>query len=560
VKDFSTVFHRLLLCTLALFLFAGIANGAVPRAAPFASRVVLVPIDDRPAVTQFTEWIGRIGDVDVVMPPRELLGTFATGGQPEKIAEWLRTVDYKKVDAVILSIDMLAYGGLMTSRTPATQLEVAKQRLQVIQEIRGRNPNLPIYAFNAIQRVALSATAANRSYRDKLARWVVLSHQSEVSDDPKLKQEFDKVKGAVPETVISDYLASRARNLQINFLMLDLTRSGAVNELLLLQDDAQPYGLHRRDQSLLRKRIADLRLSDAQAKLYNGADEGSSVLLSRAVLRKYNFVPQVRVVYSSDAGRKAVGGFEDQTIETSVERQISGSGGRITTDSKSADYTLYVNAPRQTDSDFKAFSAFLVAELKAGRPVAVADVLMPNNTGGSDPRLIEALGREGLMDRLIGYASWNTAGNTLGTVVPQSNMYILSRRKFGSDRARAERIQRAHIGFLLHRYIGDYGYHSLVRPGVNKQARTEMKIEVDDLERPVYETINATVAERMKGVAREIFDKHFKGHVYSVGRGSREELRLEELENVRVFLPWTRTFEVWVDFDLKFQRSTRAGR
>jgi hypothetical protein len=342
--------------------------------------------------------------------------------------------------------------------------------------------------------------------------------------------------------------------------MLDLARAGLVNELLLLQDDAQPYGLHRRDQALLRDRIRKLKLTDTQAKLYNGADEGSSVLLSRAVMRKFNFVPQVHVVYSSEAGRKAVGGFEDQTIETSVERQITGSGGRITTNPKAADYTLYVNAAKQTQADFTVFAARIIADVKAGRRVAIADVLMPNNTGGSDPRLIEALSREGLLDRVIGYASWNTAGNTLGTVVPQANMYTLSRRKFWNVSSRAERIERAQIGFLLHRYIGDYGYHTLVRPGVNKYARTQMKIEVEELNSRDYASINTTVAQRMKEVAMDIFATNFKGHVYEAGHRPGTNLRLDEIQNLKVFLPWTRTFEVWVDYDLRFSRTTGLKR
>jgi hypothetical protein len=525
---------------------------------PQTSRVVLVPIDDRPATTQFTQMIGAIADTDVVMPPRDALGTFITGGKPERIAEWLRGLDYSKVDAVVLSTDMLAYGGLMTSRTAATSLDTARRRLEVIEELRRKNPGLPIYAFNAIQRVALSATAANRSYRDRLARWSVLAEQKDKTDDPKLKFEYEKLQQSIPPAALNDYLDARARNLQINYLMLELTQKGIVNELLLLQDDAQPYGLHRIDQRKLRERIQALKLSDRQAKLYDGADEGSSVLVSRALLAKSAFSPQIKVVYSSEAGQRAIGTFEDQTIETSVERQISGSGAQITSNAAAADYTLYVNAPEQTAEEFQRFLGTMVKDIKAGNRVAIADVYFQNHWGGSDQRLIEALGREHLLDRVIGYASWNTPGNTLGTVVPQANMYVLALRELRGDERRAARIEAAQTAFLLHRYIGDYGYHTIVRPEINKYARSTLKIEVEELDQKTYQRINTMVVERMQEVAMRIFADYFKDRSHHLNRklpGGDSAITARQMRNLQVRLPWPRTFEVWVDYRLDFRES-----
>jgi hypothetical protein len=556
---------RLLLISLLLSpaLFSSsasaVGNGEGSRDnRPRTSRVVLVPIDDRPATTQFTQMIGAIADADVVMPPRDALGTFITGGKPERIAEWLRGLDYSRVDAVVLSTDMLAYGGLMTSRTAATSLDTARHRLEVITELRRKNPRLPIYAFNAIQRVALSASAANRSYRDRLARWSVLAEQKDTTGDPKLKSEYEKLQQSIPPAAIKDYLGARARNLEINYLMLELTQKGIVNELLLLQDDAQPFGLHRIDQRRLRERIQALKLSDRQAKLYDGADEGSSVLVSRALLSKYKFSPRINIVYSSEAGRKAAGTFEDQPIETSVERQISGSGAQITSSAAEADYTLYVNAPVQTSEEFHRFLDRLVRDIKAGKRVAIADVYFQNHWGGSDQRLIEALGREHLLDKVIGYASWNTPGNTLGTVVPQANMYVLAVRELRGDKRRVARIEAAQTAFLLHRYIGDYGYHTIVRPEINKYARLTLKIEVEELNQKTYQQINTMVVERMQEVATKIFAEYFKGRSYHLNPGvpgGDPAIVVTQMRNLQVRLPWQRTFEVWVDYTLDYRES-----
>lgn len=184
-------------------------------------RILIVPLDDRPATTQFAEMIGRVGNAEIVLPPRELLGTFLQGGDPEQIAAWLLRQDFKNIDHVILSADMLAYGGFMTSRTSATPLEFALKRLETIKELRRRNPRLPIYAFNVVRRVALSASAANRQYRDKIARWAVLADETaQKPGDAKLKEEFQKLEHELTPDLIRDYLWVRKRNLRINLSTL----------------------------------------------------------------------------------------------------------------------------------------------------------------------------------------------------------------------------------------------------------------------------------------------------------------------------------------------------
>jgi len=550
------------LCSLVLCASMLLCAAAVPAqrkserdiTAPKSSmgRVMLVPIDDRPATTQFAELIGRIADVDVIMPPRELLGVFTAGGKPEQIAAWLRRQDYRDVDALILSSDMLAYGGLMTSRTSATSLDAAQRRLDVIKDLRHAHPQLPVYAFSVVQRVALSATAANRSYRDKLARWVVLADETTHTNDAKLKAEHENLQRELPSALIKDYLATRARNLQINYAMLELAHSGTINRLLLLQDDAHPYGLHRRDQATLRERMGALHLSTEQATLYDGADEGSNVLLSQAILRKHNFAPHVRVIYSSAAGRKHIGAFEDQTIETSVERQLENSGALPADDTAQADYTLYVSAPEQTESDFKAFLATLIADIKSGKHVAIADVLF-KVWGGGDSRLIEALAREHLLDRVIGYASWGTPGNTLGTVIPQANFYTLARHKLFDDPQRAEHSENAEANFTLHRYVEDYGYQAIVRRAVNDYTRRELKIEVEEFDQPTYKRINEIVATRMTAFIDQFFAENFRNRCHDVGviAKSPRTVCIENMSNLKVRLPWMRSFEVRVDFDLK---------
>src|SRR5205085_6440123 len=118
--------------------------------------------------------------------------------------------------------------------------------------------------------------------------------------------------------VIENYLAARKRDLQINLAMLDLVKAGTVNELILLQDDARQFGLHRQDQAVLRSKLKELGL-EAKVLIYNGTDEGAASLVSRAVPGKFLYKLRLAVVYSSESSKTVIAPFEDPPLQFTVE-------------------------------------------------------------------------------------------------------------------------------------------------------------------------------------------------------------------------------------------------
>ena len=81
-------------------------------------RVALVPLDDRPQCLQDLVLLGEVADAEVITLPRVVLGRFLKTGDGAAIARWLDGLDLTTLDAVVVSTDMLAYGGLMGSRVP----------------------------------------------------------------------------------------------------------------------------------------------------------------------------------------------------------------------------------------------------------------------------------------------------------------------------------------------------------------------------------------------------------------------------------------------------------
>ena len=436
---------------------------------PHAGRILLVPIDDRPAVAQFAVMIGAIADHQIIMPPYDSLGRFTIPGNPEKIREWLQAQDYSKVDALIVSVDMLAYGGLVASRSPKVSLEKALERLGFFQWLKKKHPRIPLYAFSVLMRLAPTAEASNRTWRDRLARWAELKDLVQRTGDAKKTNELAELQKGLQPSILNDYLASRKRDLAVNLAALDLAKNRIIDTLIFLQDDAREYGLHRQDQEVLGQRLKELNL-EKSIPIYNGADEGSRTLVSRAVIEKYKQRVRIVPVYSSQASREVIAPFEDHPLHYTVENQIRAAGGLLVQEGQEADYRLYINAPKTTDPEFESFCRYLTEDLKAGRRVALADILFPPpHYSGSDERLIRLLEKEDLFDKLTAYAGWNTAGNTLGTAIPQATMRVLFESRFAGSAERAARALAAQLEFLMHRFVGDYIYHDIVRLAINRR-------------------------------------------------------------------------------------------
>lgn len=524
-----------------------------------AGNIVLLPVDDRPAVAQFAAMIGAVADHKVIMPPREMLGRFTTPGDTARLEAWLRAQDYSKVDALIVSVDMLAYGGLIASRAPLTPLADAQKRLEFFRWFKQKYPRVPVYTFSVLMRVAPTASAASRDWHTPLARWAELKDRvpkTPGAERAKLAAELEQLEKQLDAKIKADYLNARRRDLQVNLAMLDLVKAGAVDSLILLQDDARVYGLHRQDQEVLRSRLKELGL-EQRVPIYNGTDEGSLSLVSRAVLDKFRRKVRVAVVYSSEKSRQIVAPYEDHPLEFTVENQIKAAGGVIVGYNEEHDYTLYVNAPGTSDKEFELFTKVLLDELKSGRAAALADVLFPApHHSGADERLIAALTREGVVDKFVGYAAWNTAGNTLGTTIPHANMRVFFRKL--NDRAdRAARATAAHLEFLLHRFAGDYLYHDIVRLEINRELRKNTQDLTYEFTPELYERVNGEVQAKLKPLIEKFFADHFKGRTHTLAfyNGTKRTMTVTGLRDLNVYLPWPRTFEVTIDY--KFDYDTK---
>ena len=512
---------------VAVVLLCALALSSVARAAvsPADVRIAFVPIDDRPATSLFPLQIAAICGATIESPPREMLGHFQRPGDPEGVGRWLLGLSARDLTAVVVSSDMLAYGGLVASREPATSLGDAVYHLRALSEFHRLNPDVPVYVFGTVMRLAPTATPASEPFMDALAHYAELAGTPEPT--AAQREALAISRSNIPNRVFWDYLGARARDLDVDESLIRMTSTGDIALLSLTQDDAgSRSGLQTADEAALHSLVDRMHLG-TRVFLNPGTDEMGMVTIVRAVEDRVSWSPSVMLAYPSDDSSRLADPLEYQPIGDTIanlamflKMPVLASG---------ADFALATNAPEPDGSKRETFFSALRERLAAGMPTAVADLSFVTHDPALERETFDALSRSGLLSRPLAFASWNTTANTVGTALAQSAATLIGKRFATLDRDAA-------ATFLFDRYVDDFGYRQIVREPLQDELRAEGA--------DVYALGDA--AGHAESLARSmlwpealtIFDEGFASHGYHAGQ-------------IAIHLPWQRTFEVRIDADVK---------
>ncbi len=446
--------------------------------------LLLVPLDDRPVTYHLPRQIGAIASVPVECPPVELMGNLERPADCEGLLRWIAE-RAPEAEALIVSVDTLGYGGLIPSRQSDTPLAAIQQRLAGLVKIKEARPSLPIYGFSVTMR--LSAEAAVEEEKPYWAQYGKLIYTYSFHQD-KYEQHGDAVdlqkaldaKGEIPFEILSDYMETRERNFAINQMMVEWTRRNLFDLLLMTQDDTSRYGLNVKEQRKLVEQVNAANLA-SRVLLYPGADEVASVLVGRHLNRMKRQSPAFFVRYSTPYGGTITPMYEDRPLERTVASQIQAVGGRVVGSMQEADVLLMVNTPSTGQGDLclrihldkvdhppRDLGPFARTLSEGLMPTALADVAYAN---GGDPELFRAF-KDHM--RLCAFAAWNTAGNTLGTVVAQASAWL-------DPATRDEAAQRQ---YMLDRIADDILYQSQLRPQLQEELAKGRSIDALEQELP----------------------------------------------------------------------------
>lgn len=432
---------------------------------PARQRIALLPLDDRPVNVLLPGDVARVAGMTLDVPPADILPAYRAAGDADALGGWLRerAADPATVH-ILVSVDMLLYGGLIASRTSADTTRTVLARLDTLREVHRMRPELPISAVSLVTRASNSNSATEEPlyWNDHGMQLHALG-----GDAHRLLGEAEVLPldelTPVPADVVSDYSTRRLRNHIVNLETLDLVEDGTLDFLAITADDTAPFAAGSAEQVWLRHWMRMLP-TGREVLMYPGADEVGAVLVARALATNAQVTASFAVVCADPEGPTRIPPYENMPLSASASRQIRAAGAIEVTED--ADVTLVLHAPDPdrhdmfrgrpdaVDEDAVRATVDLVrARVDAGERVALADVRYPN---GSDEALGRALAAAGLLEKLDAYGGWNTAGNTLGSVVALAAAGVVGRAN-GTYDANAARIA------LLTRLLDDFAYQAVVR-------------------------------------------------------------------------------------------------
>ena len=421
-----------------------------------AMRIAFLPLDDRPITRGAFLQLAAAAGLEVVTPPRSMLGDRRDPADVEALWTWVGG-DGADADLLIASAELLIYGGLVPSRIGHESLDRCLALAARFADARRRAPHRRMLVSASNLRLPQTPDASEEPeyWAEHGPRIFAYSYHADrftQTRDAASQRLAAAADAAIPRPVLADVMARRARNLTVVLTLIEQASRAELECLLIGQDDAAEYGFPQRDLRTIETAIAD-RGARARAWATYGTDELALRLLARAWLATQRRVPGVRVVYSYPDNRDAIPRYEGQGLDRTVRSHITTAGCRPAEHAE--DLTLFVHnfpgaqgeAPFQEPYDAGSLAPFfsnIASAAASARPFAVADVRYAN---GADRTFVDGLLKVPGAARMQAYGGWNTSSNTIGMALAQALLPA-------GPAAQA---------FTVTRFLDDWGYQAAVR-------------------------------------------------------------------------------------------------
>ena len=428
-------------------------------------KICFIPIDNRPVCYSLPQDIVAIDEsLEIFMPPREFLGDLTKSANVFELFNWLKEVP--QCDAIILSLDTIAYGGLISSRCSNETYEEIKSRVFELREIL-LEKKAKVYAFSSIMRIS------NNNYNEEEKEYW--------KDYGKKIFEYSFSGGVnksdISQDILEDYLATRKRNFEINKLYLELQKEGLFETLIFSKDDCAEFGFNVEEARELEK---------LGGRTKTGADEIPLSLLARALDKNI----KVFVEFTEPEQIDLISNYEDISIKQSVLGQLELCGFDNVEKNELADVILIVNNFKEKqgelvmdwDTEGKYEGPFVAPSKK----YCVADVRFAN---GADNYFINQFLDKIELSNFYGYAGWNTSANTLGTLL--ATLKVKYDAKKYNDNA-FKKLQ-------MIRLLDDWAYQANVRAKIDKPC------DISILMRPFEEKLSKKLRYEIDSCVKYIY-------------------------------------------------------
>lgn len=489
-------------------------------------KVTCIPLDIRPYNYDFLESLAAMdSQVNLAIPEKAKLGFKKQAADHHYLTHYL--FDHAtQSDALVISLDMYIYGGLFPARVHQHEYEWLSNRINELIILKEKNPKLRIYASSLVLRTPkYNSSEEEPEYYAHSGQALfnlgfLQNKQKRVGLTKEETEQLAQLRLKVNAEDMHDWTDRRAKNLQVTLKAIELVAQGVIEQLIVPLDDTAEFGYTAEDQVSIFESIAEYGVQD-KVFVHPGTDESGCTLLTKAYLAIKEQSLQVQAHYSNELFKSVVPNYEDRPFLHSLRSHTRACGvevveyddpslpmlaingcGEIMQEAFEVSYGFcvhtnvrkakYKNVTYHTYRDLITFAKQLEEKSKS-QPVVVADLAMSN---GGETDLIKALDKVNALDKLSGYAGWNTTCNSLGTAIATLVFATLG------DNAQAT------TQFLKERLISDWAYQTEVRFPVQLDYLPELGVDYgtfEQYETPVFERVKTGIQTTWQNTIKNSF-------------------------------------------------------
>lgn len=478
-------------------------------------KILYIPLDSRPCNTTWVKKFAKRVNLDLIKYPQEKCGNLFEKANITDIFDWIE-LNNDGVDYMILSLDMLCSGGLVPSRLGQFDIETVKSMFERLRLYKIKNPKLKIYGFDTLMRTSVTSyNFESAKLWNQINMYSKLKGELHIKYDENKENELNQLINKIDSKGLNTFLKTREKKHEMNLFYINLVNENILDYLIILQEDSQGNGIQLLEQKIIEDKIKDFNL-DNKVKLYNGTDEGASVLLAKIIIEINNLKPNIFVHVPNPNILDRIYQFEDRHFRENLNNMFNVIGLNHSEVEKS-DYILsiysgnevidlnlneYKSVDLNIDYEYIKYTNDLNFYLNNFPKVSLLDLTFPN---GGSLELLEDLNYK----KLKGYSAWNTPSNSLGTLLCDMVCYL---------------VNNDDDNFTKERILDDCIYQYVVRRKVNQKL---LKENIDIF----YLGEHGDKAIKM---IREEF-LNYKNFL--------------DIKSFNIHLPWNRTFEIEIDLE-----------
>ena len=504
-----------------------------------AKRVALLPLDSRPACTVMPQRLASIGNIELVIPPKDILDHYHRPANRQQLCEWL-CAEAQKTDTMIVSADMLLHGSLLQSRKNELTDEDVTSMLDFLRTLKQEHPSLRLFVFHTIPRLLIADDEETEEYQSDMLAYSTLQEEIHIFNQSDLLEDLTELEEEIPQEIRDRYHRLYDRNRKTNEALLALVADGTIEYLAIGQDDGHIFGLPNLVKEHLDRQVRRDTFLLERVEIVRGADELAMLLVSRIATEQSPSL-SVYVAYGNEDMSGVVMPFMSQSVNTTVDEKLSSVNAHRASSPDEADCILYLyigNDANDLESPCTSTDALRRFD-SIGKPIALVDL---SEHFRASETLFPTLLKEAFpIHRLIAYAGWNTASNAIGTAVAQATLYTVKMKQAQTTDEQLA-IAQANLLFLNDRFLDDYYYMKLIQPHL-KLRLSALLSDPYQLSMKSYYEANGWLNNAMQNQAALLSSTSSYQKPFYLPLSTIDTPFIVSHLSVDANLPWERTFE-----------------